>query len=153
MMTMTFKPQLNRQSHPEVVREAREWIDTPADWQQSCKGAGTDCKGLLEGVLRELGRPEARSPWAIAKDYKIVQPKRLLQGLAEIFDPVDGALPGDFVVFLLKGQPRHLGIVTEAADGMPTHAVHVYASGPRRVREIKLGSMVESIHSIWALRD
>lgn len=152
---ITFRPQIHRLPHLDVVREAREWIDTPAEHQASCKGVGCDCKGLVEGVIRELGRPEIRLKWVTARDYKVVQPERLLEGVRTVFNAVDGALPGDILLILLKGKPRHMAIVTEAdiETGKPTRIVHTYATGPRRVREVPLGSMVESVHSIWTWRD
>ena len=45
----------------EIVARARDWIGTPYRHQASCKGAGTDCLGLLRGVWREVlgAEPEA----------------------------------------------------------------------------------------------
>ncbi len=34
----------------EIVALARAWIGTPYRHQASCRGAGTDCLGLLRGV-------------------------------------------------------------------------------------------------------
>jgi len=33
-----------------AVREARRWIGTPYVHQACCRGAGTDCLGLIRGV-------------------------------------------------------------------------------------------------------
>ena len=41
-----------------VVERARAWIGTPYRHQASCRGAGTDCLGLLRGLWREMLGPE-----------------------------------------------------------------------------------------------
>lgn len=34
----------------DIVARARAWIGTPYEHQASCRGAGTDCLGLLRGL-------------------------------------------------------------------------------------------------------
>jgi hypothetical protein len=48
----------------DFVAETRAWLGTPFHWQASRKGVGCDCKGLVWGVARALGMPEADSPFA-----------------------------------------------------------------------------------------
>lgn len=38
----------------EIVSEARSWLGTPFVHQASKKGVGSDCAGLVRGVLRNL---------------------------------------------------------------------------------------------------
>jgi NlpC/P60 family putative phage cell wall peptidase len=45
----------------EVLVRARDWLGTPYRHQASCKGAGTDCLGLLRGIWREIHGQEPRS--------------------------------------------------------------------------------------------
>ena len=49
----------------DIVAAARTWIDTPYRHQASCKGAGTDCLGLVRGVWRDVvgDEPEPVPPY------------------------------------------------------------------------------------------
>lgn len=53
----------------EVVRHALEWVGTPYRHQASCKGAGTDCLGLLRGIWREINGEEPRAVPAYTADW------------------------------------------------------------------------------------
>ncbi|NOR63763.1 MAG: hypothetical protein GQ535_14880 [Rhodobacteraceae bacterium] len=44
-----------------IVRAARGWLGTPYHHQQSVKGHGTDCLGLVRGVWREICGPEVEA--------------------------------------------------------------------------------------------
>lgn len=46
----------------KVVELAKEWIGTPYHHQESVKGAGTDCLGLMRGLWRELYGTEPEMP-------------------------------------------------------------------------------------------
>jgi cell wall-associated NlpC family hydrolase len=142
-----------------VAAEAREWLGTKFIWQASCKGVGCDCKGLLWGVARELGFPEAESLYAKVSDYSPTRPvpsALLKEGMAAIFDPVspDDIRAGD--VLLLKiGRPAihpaHIAIVT-AED----RAIHAQGSGEKEwVKEIRLAALLKicPLDSAWRWRD
>ena len=45
-----------------IVEIAHGWIGTPYRHQESCKGAGTDCLGLVRGVWRDYIGPEPEVP-------------------------------------------------------------------------------------------
>lgn len=45
-----------------VVEQARGWIGTPYHHQESVRGAGTDCLGLMRGLWRELYGEEPELP-------------------------------------------------------------------------------------------
>lgn len=134
----------------EIVAEARSWLGTPFIWQQSAKGRGCDCKGLVWGVARELGLPEAASLYAsIRGEYHTrVDSRLLLKGMAETFAPADEPRPGDVLVLRVAGRPQHLGIMTE-----PARFIHTYAGGPSRVVESPLTSVWRrDLHSAWTWR-
>ncbi len=136
----------------QAADEALTWMLTPFEWQQSLKGVGADCKGLVAGVARELGWPEAMSVEALCGDYWKAEPERLEAGLPRIFDPVEkwDAARGD-VLFVERFKiPCHLGIISEATDGVPLKMVHVYTTGPRCV----IDGLVElpKVVSIWRWR-
>lgn len=46
----------------KVVELAKEWIGTPYHHQESVRGAGTDCLGLMRGLWRELYGTEPEMP-------------------------------------------------------------------------------------------
>lgn len=134
-----------------IVREARSWIDTPFQGQQSCKGVGCDCKGLVVGVARALDMPEAQSRWARIVDYQSADGRLLIEGLAEMMDPVPdraSVQPGDLLLVLLRGKPQHLAIYTGE-----NRMIHTLYSGPSRVRETPMGRLHwNAVHSIWRWR-
>jgi len=116
--------------HPEIVAEAREWLRTPFVWQASLKGVGCDCKGLVVGVARELGRPEAQSLHAQMASYSLNVPEHELRaGLAANLTKVAEPEPGDVLLLRLAGKAQHLGIYT--GEGV----IHTYGRGPKQVIE------------------
>lgn len=135
-----------------VVAEARGWIGTPFHWQQSVKGRGVDCKGLIVGVARSLGRAEAASRFAMMGDYRPgkVPLATLARGLVETFDRAGEAKPGDVLLLHVGGAPQHLAIVSAATDGVPHRMIHCYGKGPSRVIEVPMGHVWrDAIASIW----
>lgn len=112
----------------DIVAEAMTWLKTPFAWQASLKGVGADCKGLVWGVARELGLPEAGSLYAAMSDYGARVPvARLRMGLAATLQRVDPSLPGDVLLLTIAGRPQHLGIHAGAC------VIHTYSAGPRQV--------------------
>lgn len=117
----------------DVVAEAWEWRGTPFHWQASLKQVGADCKGLVAGVARELGLPEAASLYAAIADYGPRVPVALLKrGLAETLVRVDDPQPGDVLLMTIGGKPQHLGI--HAGDKV----IHTYNGGPKQVIDTRL---------------
>ncbi|MDS9466012.1 peptidase [Paracoccus sp. MBLB3053] len=127
-----------------IVESARSWIGTPYVHQASCKGAGTDCLGLVRGIWRELfGTEPAMLPHYTA-DWGELGGDELLLNAARTFlwsSPVEAA--GDVLVFRMKVGcvAKHMGIV--AAAGPEPSFVHAYErhgvvesplSGPWRAR-------------------
>lgn len=142
-----------------VAAEAREWLKTPFVWQQSCKGVGCDCKGLLWGVARELGFPEAESLYAKVSDYSPTRPvpsALLKEGMAAIFDPVEGELlPGDVLLLKVNGRngpTNHIAIISPD----PARAIHAQAGGEKEwVKEMRLAALLKicPLDSAWRWRD
>lgn len=138
-----------------VVETARTWIGTPFHWQQSVRGRGCDCKGLIAGVALDLGRAEAASRFAAMGDYPPgkVPLRTLADGLAALFDRVDAAIPGDILLLHVGGAAQHLAIVSEASDGIAHRMIHCYGKGPSRVIEVPMGHVWRAaIVSIWRWR-
>lgn len=133
----------------DIAACAETWIDVPFVWQGRVR-AGCDCKGLLAGVLGELGRKEAEALPALAGDYGNGVPvARLRAGLAELFDQVEDRQPGDVLLCRLKGAAQHLAIAAPTAI-RPDRAIEAMPAGPGKVRpSIWPAARVDSI---WRVR-
>jgi cell wall-associated NlpC family hydrolase len=136
----------------EIAAEAVAWIDTPFVWGQSQKGRGCDCKGLLAGVMRELGRPEAESIYATFGGYRVDRPvpsALLVEGMAALFDQVDEVAPGRLLLLKFGGHAGHLAIVT--SEG---RAVHAFPGRSEKVCERDLAVLFHRypLHSVWRVR-
>lgn len=141
-----------------AAAEAKSHIGTPFVWQQSAKGVGCDCKGLLVSVARELGRPEAAGLYALMATYRPDRPvpaALLAKGLAATFDRVDltadALRDGDVLLLRLNGQAQHLAIVTAGGD----RAVHAQIAPNDRVKEASLPALLKlcPLHSAWRWRE
>lgn len=130
----------------QVVAEARAWLGTPFHWQASAKGVGCDCKGLVAGVARELGLPEARSLYAGISDYDEKVPLRLLRaGLAATLQPADEPRPGDVLLLKAGGKAQHLGIFTG------DEVIHCWGRGERARRRCVLPHPAAVAFRAWPL--
>ena len=133
-----------------VVKTAREWIGTPFAWGASVKGAGCDCRGLLSGVARDLGLPEADTFEATWNGYGASVPEDMLRdGIARLFDPAAEWMPGDVLLIALAGHAQHLAIY--CGEG---RMIHTYSRGPERVIEVPMGTAWKrAVISAWRWRD
>jgi len=131
----------------DIVAAARGWVGTPYHWQASVKGRGCDCKGLIVGVARELGLPEADSIHARLANYASVDVARLKRGLRDLFAATSEALPGDVLLLRVAGHAQHLALY--AGDG---RMIHTYG-GVRQVIEVPMGNVWRvATDSIWSWR-
>ncbi len=115
----------------EIVARARAWIGTPYRHQASCRGAGTDCLGLLRGLWREVLGAEPEAVPAYTPDWS--EPARtedLLAAAGRHLRPVahDARRPGDVVVMRMRegAVAKHLGILAAAPEGFETF-IHAYS--------------------------
>lgn len=144
-----------------AAAEALTWVGTPGVWQQSCKQAGCDCKGLVKGVAAELGFPEARSLYAEMMAYSPRQPvpsTLLKQGLADVFDPVEfvranpvlALRAGDVLLGRIELKAAHLGIF----DG-DRKVIHADPDSKGKVRLTSLAVWLEfyPLDSAWRWRE
>lgn len=114
-----------------VVSTARRWIGTPYEHQASCRGAGTDCLGLLRGLWRELVGEEPEAVPAYTPDWS--EPARtedLLAAAARHLLPGEVAdrRPGDVVLMRMieAGVAKHVGILAGSGLGHLT-LIHAYS--------------------------
>lgn len=126
----------------DIAVLARGWIGTPYQHQQSLKGVGCDCLGLLRGVWRELhgAEPECVPPYA--PDWALDE-ETLRDGLARHLTPVTRIAPGDVALFRMMrgGVARHCGIVAEQGGALTL----IHARQNRRVIE-------EPFSAFWRAR-
>lgn len=114
----------------EVVASARGWLGTPYVHQQSLKGAGCDCLGLIRGVWRDVVGPEPETPPPYSLDWSEPQgDEQLWRGALRHLPPkaIDSAAPGDVLLFRMRadGVAKHLGIQGETG-AFPTF-IHAYS--------------------------
>ncbi|WP_323006271.1 peptidase [Pseudorhodobacter sp.] len=112
-----------------IVAEARSWIGTAYVHQASCKGAGTDCLGLLRGVWRAVLGPEPERAPAYTADWS--EPGRdevLLRTAQRWLRPVAAGAeaPGDVLLFRMRAGSvaKHLGIAGQL--GPAPSFIHAY---------------------------
>jgi NlpC/P60 family putative phage cell wall peptidase len=115
----------------EIVARARAWVGTPYRHQASCRGAGTDCLGLLRGLWREMLGPEPEPVPAYTPDWS--EPSRsedLLAAAARHLVRVsrDQARPGDVAVLRMRegGVAKHVGVLATSPLGHRT-LIHAYS--------------------------
>ena len=127
----------------QIVTEARSWKGTPFRWQASVKGLGCDCKGLVIGVARACGLPEAESLHARMADYGDRVDVRLMKaGLAATLRQTTGPLPGDVILLHTGGKPQHLAMLIA-----PNRMIHTH-TGIEKVSEAPF-TRVWPIDSFW----
>jgi NlpC/P60 family putative phage cell wall peptidase len=112
-----------------VVRIARRWVGTPYLHQASCRGAGTDCLGLLRGVWRELYGSEPEAVPAYTADWSEPAGEERLHDAAlrhMALRPRGSAQSGDVLLFRMRrgGVAKHLGIAAQIG-AVPTF-IHAY---------------------------
>lgn len=133
----------------QVAEKAEEWVGVPFHWQGTVR-AGCDCKGLIAGVARELGRPEADSVEALAGDYGgKVDVRRLKAGLARLFDQVSERQPGDVLLLRMGGAAQHLAIYAPTETN-PDRIIEAMPTGPAQVRPSRARPV--RIDSVWRWR-
>ena len=113
-----------------ALAEARGWIGTPYRHQASCRGAGTDCLGLLRGVWRALYGVEPERVPAYSMDWSEARRDEVLWRAAlRHLDtrPMEQEAPGDVLLFRMRdgAVAKHLGIAGRTG-ALPTF-IHAYS--------------------------
>lgn len=114
----------------QIVAAARGWIGTPYRHQASCKGAGSDCLGLMRGVWREVLGEEPQEIPAYSMDWS--EPSRveaLWQGAERhlVAKKLDDEAVGDVLLFRMRegAMAKHLGLAGQA--GPMATFIHAYS--------------------------
>lgn len=101
----------------EIIAAARGWIGTPFMPQQSRKGEGCDCAGLIVGLAKEIGSVEE---WFRLPPYR-QQPDGSMARLCDehlVRVPIGAERPGDVVMMRFAKLPQHLGILVPYRDSL-----------------------------------
>lgn len=123
-----------------VVAQARSWIGTPYVHQAACKGAGTDCLGLIRGVWCALHNAEPVAVPAYSMDWGERDFSERLWRAAQAHlrpcGPDDPWLIGQVLLFRMRpgAVAKHLGILSKTE----TEAAFVHAYSGRAVHESAL---------------
>ncbi|WP_118134890.1 NlpC/P60 family protein [Oceanicella sp. SM1341] len=120
----------DRSTAEAALAIARAWIGTPYVHQASCRGAGTDCLGLLRGVWRELYGCEPEPVPAYTPDWSEASgDERMLAAAARHMREIAPCerRPGDVLVFRMRARAvaKHVGILG-MRDGGAT-VIHAYS--------------------------
>lgn len=109
---------------------ARRWIGTPYVHQQSVRGAGCDCLGLLRGVWREVIGSEPEVIPAYSQDWSEPQGEEqlwcaALRHLKPKAHSDEGC--GDVLLFRMRdgSVAKHLGL--QGAIGAGASFIHAYS--------------------------
>lgn len=149
----------------DVVAAARQWLGTPFHWEASVRGVGCDCRGLLTGVARDLGRPEARAIEANVVGYsRRIDSDLLMAGLGRVFalrHRYDAIAPGDILAFRIGRRDRvqHLGIMGAKDAKGADRFIHAHSADPAQVIETPLDALfqgrswVDRLAGVWTWRD
>jgi NlpC/P60 family putative phage cell wall peptidase len=115
----------------DVTQAARDWIGTPYVHQQSRRGAGCDCLGLLRGVWRDLQGAEPEAVPAYTRDWSEPQGDELLWRTAArhlVEKPHDDPSTGDVLLFRMRegSVAKHLGF--QGRIGAEPSFIHAYSA-------------------------
>lgn len=131
-------------SRTDIVAHTRAWIGTPYHHQASVRGIGTDCLGLVRGLLREIAGTEPQSLPAYTRDWAEASgDEAMLAGAREHLNEiaVGHERPGDVLVFRLRSglAAKHAAILATATtmihalEGCPVAEVPFSAWWRRRL--------------------
>lgn len=113
-----------------AVAEARLWLGTPYVHQASCRGAGTDCLGLLRGVWRALYGAEPEAVPAYTADWAEPSGDEVLLRAGQrllLAKSVGDEAGGDVILFRMRAGhvAKHLGL--QSAIGAGARFIHAYS--------------------------
>lgn len=124
----------------DIIATARTWLGVPFLHQGRTR-QGVDCGGLLVAIGEEAGAAIVHP----AVYSQSPDPAILLEALAANCHkvPVSQYAPGDVLLMSFAGEPRHVGLATDAG------LLHAWAK-PGKVVEHRMDSVWERrIRSAW----
>ena len=140
----------------EIVLEAKSWRGTPYRHQQSLKGSGVDCVGLILGVGRALEilqiTPDQWRPYA--RYARLPNPRRMEQAMGEFLVKLEDATletaPDGCIAWIQwrPGAPMHLAII-DREPGQPVRMIHALSTVGECVHHIVNQTWEARIVSFW----
>lgn len=130
-----------------IITAAESWLGTPYHHQQSVKGIGCDCLGLIRGIYEEVLNRKTAPITPYSRDWADVTGNETLIKAAKAHlvekqaaDPV----PGDVLIFRFRPWmvAKHAGLMAEnntmihAIEGAPVTKVHLTPWWTRRIAAI-----------------
>jgi NlpC/P60 family putative phage cell wall peptidase len=116
--------------YKEIVEETNSWLGTPYLHQNSLKGCGCDCLGLVRGIAVALNY--------LAPDFHKDHPEIFGYGrspyglLVPLFQSFCNEIPledmgiGHILIFRVETEPQHCGILT--GDNL---FIHAHSAAPK----------------------
>ena len=131
----------------QIIAEARTWAGTPFQHNQTCKGHGCDCIGLVIGTFRALGSlPPDYYPPAYSQQWHAHKNEEVLlhnaQAMGFRITP-DAPRPGDLLVFKYGRVCSHVGIYL-GDDSF----VHAFFSLQRAVIQPLRGELADRLRHV-----
>jgi NlpC/P60 family putative phage cell wall peptidase len=116
-----------------ILWTARQWVDTPYHHQGRVKGVGCDCIGLVIGVCQEIGLIN----FDFTNYERVPDSTVMMKEIEKHCKPTIDPEPGDLLVFRIKKNPQHVGILTDRG------IIHAYQS---------IGKVVEHPLDVWWMK-
>jgi len=119
-----YKPNEFQITRAQIVQNVREWIGTPYHHQETVKGVGCDCLGLIRGVWRDLYVNEPEVPIRYSQNWMESRNKEIMYDLAckhmVLKEDIEARAPGDILLFRMNrdGVAKHTGILTKRDTDM-----------------------------------
>lgn len=113
-----------------IVAEARQWLGTPYAHQASCKGAGTDCLGLLRGIWRATMGAEPVVVPPYTADWSEAAGDEELWHAAKLWlvsKPTDLEAPGDVLLFRMQAGSVAKHLAVQSLIGESRQFIHAYS--------------------------
>lgn len=140
----------------DIVLQAQTWIGTPYRHQQSVKGSGVDCVGLILGVgsaLSILHIPADR--WRpYARYARLPNPRRMTRAMNEFLVKLEDVtletVPDGAIAWIQwrERAPMHLAII-DREEGQPVRMIHALSTVGECVHHIVNETWESRIVSYW----
>ena len=124
----------------EIIATARTWLGVPFLHQGRTR-QGVDCGGLLVAIGEEAGAAIIHpGTYSMSPDPDLVL-GALVANCSQV--PVAQARPGDVLLMSFAGEPRHVGLLTDAG------LLHAWAKPGKVVEHRMDGAWRRRIRSAW----
>ena len=122
-----------------IIKEAKEWVNTPYHHQAALKGVGVDCVGLIRGVGFATGAlPVLEEEWKRFNAYgRLPNPRRMREGMHKFLCPIEAGdrMIGDIAWIEWRDDlPMHLAILS-THNGRDT-IIHSYSDFKKVVEHV-----------------